>query len=267
MKKALKGAPNQRLKAERELRGWSQKYVAEQLGADHYYLSRWERGTASPSPYYRQKLCLLFGKNAQELGLLPEEPAESAEEAEEALISSSRMERVHDPAIPLQSVGPTGLIGRDEMFSQLKERLCSGRNVGLTAINGLPGVGKTTLAVALAHDDDVLEHFHDGILWVGLGPRPNVPGLLSRWGTLLGIPAIAAARLTSVEAWSQNIRAAVGMRQMLLVIDDAWQIEEALAFKVGGPNCAYLLTTRFPQIALQFSGEGAIGLDRLSRRR
>jgi len=74
MKKARKGPPNQRLKAERELRGWSQKFVAEQIGADHYYLSRWERGTASPSPYYRQKLCVLFGKNAQELGLLEQAP-------------------------------------------------------------------------------------------------------------------------------------------------------------------------------------------------
>jgi transcriptional regulator with XRE-family HTH domain len=70
MKKTRTGIPNQRLKAERELRGWSQKYVAEQIGADHYYLSRWERGTTSPSPYYRQKLCVLFGKNARELGLL-----------------------------------------------------------------------------------------------------------------------------------------------------------------------------------------------------
>src|SRR5713226_7249957 len=71
MKKANKAVPNQRLKMERELRGWSQKYVAQQIGADHYYLSRWEHGTASPSPYYRQKLCALFGKNARELGLLP----------------------------------------------------------------------------------------------------------------------------------------------------------------------------------------------------
>ena len=261
MKKAHPGAPNQRLKAERELRGWSQKYVAEQLGADHYYLSRWERGTASPSPYYRQKLCVLFGKNAQELGLLPEESGESA--AEEQLVRPAPVERVHDPAIPPLSVGTVGLVGRDEVFTQLKERLCGGNHVGLTALNGLPGVGKTTLAVALAHDDDVLEHFHAGILWAGLGLRPNVPGLLSRWGTLLGIPAVAAARLTSIEAWSQTIRAAIGVRQMLLVVDDAWQIEEALAFKVGGPNCAYLLTTRFPQIALQFSGEDAIVLGEL----
>jgi uncharacterized protein HemY len=40
MKKAVHTTPKQRLKEERELRGWSQKYVAEQIEADHYYLSR-----------------------------------------------------------------------------------------------------------------------------------------------------------------------------------------------------------------------------------
>jgi transcriptional regulator with XRE-family HTH domain len=70
MKKAARTIPNQRLREERELRGWSQKYVADQIGADHYYISRWEHGITVPSPYYRQKLCELFGKNAKELGLL-----------------------------------------------------------------------------------------------------------------------------------------------------------------------------------------------------
>src|SRR6266446_2078630 len=73
MKKDSKPVPNQRLREEREIRGWSQKYVTDQIGADPYYLSRWERGTAAPSPHYRQKLCALFGKNARELGLLQDD--------------------------------------------------------------------------------------------------------------------------------------------------------------------------------------------------
>jgi len=158
MKKMPKGVPNQRLKAERELRGWSQKYVADQIGADHYYLSRWERGTASPSPYYRQKLCTLFGKNAKELGLLQEESSEDLEKQSEGPALSAQAQRaIHDPALPLLSVATTDLIGRDDVLSHLKERLCTGKNVGLTALKGLPGVGKTTLAVALAHDGDVGE--------------------------------------------------------------------------------------------------------------
>ncbi|HLG64821.1 MAG TPA: helix-turn-helix transcriptional regulator [Ktedonosporobacter sp.] len=62
--------PNRRLKQARELRGWSQAKVAEQLGTDATTVSRWERGLFSPTPYFREKLCALFGKNAAELGLL-----------------------------------------------------------------------------------------------------------------------------------------------------------------------------------------------------
>jgi hypothetical protein len=65
------------------------------------------------------------------------------------------------------------------------------------------------------------------------------------------------AKLTTAEAWTKTIRASIGMRQKLLVIDDVWRIEEALAFKVGGPNCSYLVTTRFPHVAHQFAVDGA----------
>ena len=264
-KKVRQRVPNQLLKTERELRGWSQKYVADQIGADHYYLSRWELGTAFPSPYYRQKLCVLFGKTTKELGLLQQAPAASDDAQDESeRPSATPGARVHDPAIPPLLIAATGLVGRDDALTHLKERLCAGKNVGLTALNGLPGVGKTTLAVALAHDEDVLHCFHDGILWAGLGPQPNVLGLLSRWGTLLGTPTVAAAKLTSIEAWTHVIRAAIDTRQMLLIVDDAWEIEEALAFRVGGPRCAYLVTTRFPQIALQFAGEGVLVVRELS---
>ena len=63
-------APNRRLKQARELRGWSQAKVAEEIGTDATTVSRWERGIFSPTPYFRERLCKLFSKNAEELGLL-----------------------------------------------------------------------------------------------------------------------------------------------------------------------------------------------------
>ena len=65
--------PNHRLSRERRARGWTQRYVAEQLGADPNIVSRWESGERPPGPYYHQKLCELFGKNAKELGLIEEQ--------------------------------------------------------------------------------------------------------------------------------------------------------------------------------------------------
>src|SRR5690242_8969067 len=69
--------PNVLLRHERQLRGWSQGRLAEQIDVPDYYISRWERGEVLPSPYYQQKLCELLGKSAEELGFLqvgPETP-------------------------------------------------------------------------------------------------------------------------------------------------------------------------------------------------
>lgn len=268
MKKTSVAKPNLRLKEERELRGWSQKYVADEIGADRYYLSRWEHGTASPSPYYRQKLCAVFGKNARELGLLGDEAGkdttresfqiEQPQPGEEngSVPPVGRLAPIYDPTLPPPLSGAAKLIGRDSVFQELLRQLCAGKGVVLTAVNGLPGVGKTTLAVELAHDEEILAHFEDGILWAGLGPTPDVFAILNHWGTLFGLTSQHAARLKSIEDWSRMLHSMIGQRRLLLVIDDAWRIEAALAFKIGGPHCAYLVTTRFPNIALHFTSGG-----------
>ena len=62
--------PNDLLRHEREMRGWSQSRLAELIGTDTSMISRWEHGARKPDPFYREKLCMLFGKNALELGFL-----------------------------------------------------------------------------------------------------------------------------------------------------------------------------------------------------
>src|SRR5690242_17023838 len=62
--------PNRILRHVRQARGWTQRYVAGQLGADENIVSRWECGERKPSPYYIQKLSALFGMSAVELGLV-----------------------------------------------------------------------------------------------------------------------------------------------------------------------------------------------------
>jgi tetratricopeptide (TPR) repeat protein len=176
-------------------------------------------------------------------------------------LATALREAVYDPAIPLLPAMP--LVGRDEEMSRLRQRLKAGGNVALTALNGLPGVGKTALAIALAHDQAIRTEFHDGVLWAGLGPQPNVTGVLRRWGTLLGISSVEMAALSSSEAWALALRTAIGSRRMLLVLDDAWRIEDALTFKVGGANCAHLITTRFPSIAAHIAFDGATTLREL----
>jgi len=158
------------LQAERRLRGWSQAYVAEQIGCTELTVLRWEGGKSKPGPYHRKQLCALLGKSEQALGLVSGDQWISSYE--------ELHKRIDDPLLPLPEV--TGLVGRDALLESLKLRLCQGTSV--TVLGGLPGVGKTALAVALAHDPALREHFRDGILWAGLGPTPNSAGLLSRFG-------------------------------------------------------------------------------------
>ncbi len=61
--------PRQRLVAERLRRRWTQLEVADRLGTTPGNVSRWERGITSPGPYFRRKLCELFGSSVRELGL------------------------------------------------------------------------------------------------------------------------------------------------------------------------------------------------------
>ena len=62
----------------------------------------------------------------------------------------------------------------------------AGQSTALSA-EGLPGVGKTALAVVLAHHPAVLAHFTDGVLWAGLGPQGDAMSALTAWGNALGV--------------------------------------------------------------------------------
>ena len=269
--------PRWRLAEARTLRKLSQQEVADRIGTTYVNISRWERGITRPNPYFRRKLCTLFGKSEEELGLVvsmarsTEERANGGDNATTRAASTSNSIQpietisehgLYDSAIPLEPA--IHLVGRESELSQIKKRLYNGGSVALTALNGLPGVGKTALSIALAHDSELRANFQDGILWAGLGPNPNISGLLSRWGTLLGISTTEMTEISSVEEWAKTLRAAIGSRRMLLVIDDAWKLEEALAFKVGGLNCAHLVTTRFPNIATHMTVDGATLIQELN---
>src|SRR5581483_7004544 len=94
------------LKYERELRGWSQAKVARAIGTTPRTVHRWEHGQGMPYPYYREKLCALFGKNTRELGLLLEDNLESESGTVSSFFQPSSLEPVqpicnlYDPAIP-----------------------------------------------------------------------------------------------------------------------------------------------------------------------
>src|SRR5215813_12945213 len=96
VKKAADATPNRLLRAARKERGWSQQQVADRIGAPlSLNISRWESGIAFPSPYYREKLCELFGKSVHELGLSQPEGKLQQEPVPTAVASRNRAAESH----------------------------------------------------------------------------------------------------------------------------------------------------------------------------
>jgi transcriptional regulator with XRE-family HTH domain len=256
------------LKVERELRGWSQAKVAKILGTTTRTIGRWEQGQAIPYPHYREQLCALFGKNALELGISTKsDDNKSIAEARtliETTITALDEQTVAgssyllDPAIPEMPGRAGDLAGRDDLLLQAKQSLLENSRFPVIAFHGLPGIGKTALAVALAMDQQVQARFCDGILWGSLGPCANALDQLMRWGALLGISPHEVENVNSCTSWRHALRMHIGTRRLLIIIDDAWSAEDAPVLQVGGAYCAHILTTRQPQVAFAFAQEEAI---------
>lgn len=152
------------------------------------------------------------------------------------------------------------LVGRQAVLQQIQTQLLALTD---TILCGLPGIGKTALAIELANDRSVLQYFRDGVLWARLGQAADVFTELGKWAVALGVDESELNKLTDVAARAEAVHQRIGLRRMLLVSDDVWQLEAALGLQVGGPNCARLITTRFPELAMQLSQEQAITIQEL----
>ena len=155
------------------------------------------------------------------------------------------------PSLPVH-----GMFGRDALLAELRARVLGGEGAAITALQGLPGVGKTTLAVALVHDDAVRSHFGGGIYWAALGPSGDVEGALDRWGRSVGLEleAVGEALEGARRVGPALAKAALG-QPVLLVVDDVWKWEHASPFReIAFPGCVRVCTTRDGTIAQRFAG-------------
>jgi len=83
------------------------------------------------------------------------------------------------PRVPFMAPDlPPHFVQRAREFDALKNLLLTADRAQpvaiTTALTGAGGFGKTTLAAALCHDEDIIENFDDGILWVTLGQSPDL---------------------------------------------------------------------------------------------
>jgi WD40 repeat protein len=153
-------------------------------------------------------------------------------------------------ARPIPPAPPEDFVARPHEFNQLLAHLCSSDSgpVAITAaLAGAGGFGKTTLAKAICHDEQVQAAF-DGVLWVEVGQEPgNLIGKVEDLVLHL-TGARQRAGFTDLNAAATRLAQALGERRLLLVIDDVWDSAHLQPFLEGGPHCTRLVTTRLPHV-------------------
>ncbi|WP_155119240.1 NB-ARC domain-containing protein, partial [Microcystis aeruginosa] len=141
---------------------------------------------------------------------------------------------------------PSYFVERPEVSIKLKELLLSEETAKtgtlvISAIYGLGGIGKSTLAAALAQEKDVQAYFPDGIFWATLGQQPDILSFLHGWIQALGDYDF---KPTGVDAASLQLRTLLADKKALLVVDDLWNVGDIEPFQIAGNNCKLLVTTR-----------------------
>ncbi|MEU7061044.1 BTAD domain-containing putative transcriptional regulator [Streptomyces sp. NPDC046197] len=154
--------------------------------------------------------------------------------------------------------------GRAAFVAELSEVLASadGRVMAVSALAGIGGVGKTTLAVHVAHRARAA--FPDGQLYVdlqGAGPRAAEPEtVLGSFLRALGTQDSAIP--DSLEERAALYRSVLDGRRVLVLLDNARDAAQVRPLLPGTEGCAALVTSRVRMVDL--AGAHLVDLDVMS---
>jgi DNA-binding SARP family transcriptional activator len=172
--------------------------------------------------------------------------------------------------VPVPAQLPTdlaGFAGRRAELAQLDAMLDpAGRDGGVTAvtvIDGMPGVGKSTLAIHWAHR--AARRFPDGQLFLdlrGFDAEGTPTSPLDALGSLLTGLGVAPGRLPAdLDARAGMYRSLLTGRRILIVLDNALDAGQAAPLLPAAPGCAAVITSRHQLTGLTLRGARALTVD------
>jgi DNA-binding SARP family transcriptional activator len=176
---------------------------------------------------------------ADELGI---EPGQELAEAHRCALTEQhgRQQVLVRPRCDLPRDVPDFTGRADEVVRLTELGRSSATSVPVAVIDGMPGVGKTALAVHVARR--IAGQFPDGQLFIDLHARQSSADVLARLLRTIGISEQAIPATTDERAamW----RSELAGHRLLLVLDDARSTEQIEPLLPGNPGCMVLVTSR-----------------------
>jgi tetratricopeptide (TPR) repeat protein/transcriptional regulator with XRE-family HTH domain len=243
-----------RLVQRRRVAGYSQEALASALRVERSTIVRWESGDTRPQPWLRPALAQALRVSLDELDDLLNQDGNGDADVDTAAGPQGGRAPSRAPggaeAPPVCQLPPAvaDFTGREAQITQLTEMLTShdGERIGvpIAVIAGLPGAGKTALALQVAHR--VRGAFPDGQLWVpldGATGRSRNPGeVLGELIRALGVPGAGVPASTSERA--SLYRSRLANRRVLVLADDAASAAQVQPLLPGTGLSAVLVTSR-----------------------
>ncbi|MFV0129370.1 BTAD domain-containing putative transcriptional regulator [Streptomyces sp. HMX112] len=207
---------------------------------------------------------------ADELGVDPR--PELSRLQERILRADAELARPVEEAAPAPAVSRPAQLpatvadftGRGPFVRELSDRLAGaeGSVMAVSALAGIGGVGKTTLAVHVAHA--ARPYFPDGQLYVdlqGAGARAAEPEtVLGAFLRALGTPDSAIP--DTLDERAALYRSTLAGRRVLLLLDNARDAAQVRPLLPGTEGCAALVTSRVRMVDL--AGAHLVDLDVMS---
>ncbi|MGW1075493.1 BTAD domain-containing putative transcriptional regulator [Streptomyces sp. NPDC002537] len=137
------------------------------------------------------------------------------------------------------------LVGRDDHVTAMVAALTAAgrRTVPVCLVSGMAGVGKTALALHVAHR--VAEHFPDGQLYARLeGPLTDPAAVLGQFLLSCGVPAGEIP--DTLEARAGAFRSLLVGKQVLVTLDGVASAAQLSALLPGAPTAGVIATARRP---------------------
>jgi tetratricopeptide (TPR) repeat protein len=131
----------------------------------------------------------------------------------------------------------------------------------ISAIRGLPGVGKSAMAAIVAHDCQVRRAFPDGIVLIEAGVKAKPFELQTRLGMFLGIEAKEFKE--DIEFNKALLIARLRDKRMLLILDNVWRKDQVDALQCGVSTLRILFTTRRVELAEQLAEQNNVNISLL----